>query len=443
MSSLGYQAVYRQINNLPGLAAERAFLPDHPNDRKRGAEPLQTYETRRLVSDFPVIAFSLAYELELEGLVQCLELSGLPPLAEDRLKATAAGGNRGPSTPGGGWWSPYLFQPSSRRPLFGRDPHGRSGGFAAPLYDAIAGTSNREALLEKLSKWTGMYVPSIHGETPPPVAAADNSHLPAHSQIITPNTELSDMFLIEAERGCHRACTYCVMRRSTNGGMRTVPFEKVMVSIPDNAHKVGLVGAAVTDHPDLPKILRALVDSDRKIGISSLRADRLTHETVSLLKKGGYHSLTTALDGSSERLRSEIKRGTCGHHVERVARLCADVGFPQLKIYLMVGLPDETEADIEELADYCQELSRIGPKIALGIAPFVAKRNTPLDRTAFAGIAKVESQLRYLRKLTRGRVDLRPTPAKWAWVEYRLAQGGFAAGRAALNAARAGGKFAD
>src|SRR5438309_5222597 len=99
------------------------------------------------------------------------------------------------------------------------------------------------------------------------------------------------MFLIEPERGCSRGCTYCVMRRSTNGGMRIVPRDVVVSGVPPDAKRVGLVGAAVTDHPDIAGIVRDLVDSGRAIGISSLRADKLDDELVGLLARGGYRSL--------------------------------------------------------------------------------------------------------------------------------------------------------
>jgi radical SAM superfamily enzyme YgiQ (UPF0313 family) len=109
---------------------------------------------------------------------------------------------------------------------------------------------------------------------------------------------------------------------------------------------------------------------------------------------------------------------------------------------MMVGLPDETDADIDELITFATELSRIHP-LAIGISPFVAKRNTPLDGTAFAGIDTVERRLARLRRGLKGRVDLRATSARWAWVEYVLAQGSWAEGRAVLEAVRAGGAFRD
>ena len=100
------------------------------------------------------------------------------------------------------------------------------------------------------------------------------------------------------------------------------------------------------------------------------------------------------------------------------------------------------QADLDELIDFSIQISKIVP-LALGIAPFVAKRNTPLDGEAFAGIDVVDKRLARLRKGMMGRVDLRSTSARWAWVEYVLAQGGEAEGRAVLDAVHAGGKWRD
>src|SRR5205085_7081945 len=112
--------------------------------------------------------------------------------------------------------------------------------------------AGRAALLAACAARPGFWVPSIHGEHLPAIAAADDALLPARSQILTPHTELRSMFLVEPERGCSRGCTYCVMRRSTNGGMRLVEPDRLMSLIPERARRVGLVGAAVTDHPRLP-----------------------------------------------------------------------------------------------------------------------------------------------------------------------------------------------
>jgi radical SAM superfamily enzyme YgiQ (UPF0313 family) len=266
--------------------------------------------------------------------------------------------------------------------------------------------------------------------------------LPAFSTIRTPHTELSDMFLIEAERGCSRGCTYCVMRRSTNGGMRLVPKELILETIPKDARRVGLVGAAVSDHPKIIEIVRALGERGVEVGLSSLRPDRLKDEFVEVLKLAGYRTLTTALDGTSERMRDLIERRGREPHYEAAAERARKHGMDRLKLYLMIGLPGETDADVDECVKFVSELSKIIP-IALGIAPFCAKKKTPLDGTPYAGVHVIQQRLERLRKGLRGRADVRATSARWAWVEYVLAQGGIAEGEALLSAVRAGGRFAD
>jgi radical SAM superfamily enzyme YgiQ (UPF0313 family) len=437
MSSLGFQSVYRMLNAMPDVSAERAFLPDDTRAARLSGEPLRTYESTQPIGDFPVVAFSLAYELELAGLVDCLDMAGIPLFADER----AAHAQPWPLIVIGG---PLTFSnPVPAAPYADVIVMGEAEATLPVLVDAIRDEPDREALLAGLAARPGFYVPSIHGTRLPAIEAGPDENLPAYSQIRTPHTELANMFLIEPERGCHRTCTYCVMRRSTNGGMRLVAPEKVKALIPADARRVGLVGAAVTDHPGLPEILRFLVDTGRGVGISSLRADRLNDEIVSLLKQGGYRTLTTAADGASERMRDFIQRKTKERHLLRAAQLVRDHGMKQLKLYMMLGIPGETDDDIDELGRFARELAAVAPRVALGIAPFVAKRNTPLDRAPFERIEVIDARLARLRAALKGRVELRPTSPKWAWVEYRLAQGGFAAGRAAAQAARAGGRFAD
>jgi len=437
MSSLGFQTIYRGLNALPGVAAERAFLPDDARAARAAGEPLRTYESARPVGDFPVVAFSLAYELEIAGLCHCLELAGIPLFAEER----AAHPRRHPLVVIGG---PLTFSnPVPAAPYADVLLLGEAEETIVELVEAVRSAASRPALLQTLAARPGFYVPAVHGERTPAVAAANDALLPAHSQIRTPHTELSNMFLIEPERGCHRGCTYCVMRRSTNGGMRLVEPARVLALIPPDARRVGLVGAAVTDHPGLPKILQGIVEEGREVGISSLRADRLTDEIVGLLKRGGYRTLTTAADGASERMRDIIQRKTKERHLLRAAQLARAHGMSQFKLYMMLGVPGETDDDIDELGRFALELAKIAGRMALGIAPFVAKRKTPLDGAPFESIEVLEARLARLRAAVKGRVALRPTSPKWAWVEYRLAQGGFAAGRAASRAARAGGRFAD
>lgn len=433
MSSLGFQWILRMLRTA-GISAERAFLPDDVEAWRASRRPLQTYETGRPVGDYPVIAVSLAYELELAGLVQALELAGVPPLRRDR-------------------------KPHHPRVLFGGPLTFSNPLPAAPFADAMllgeaeeqvveaalaAVELDRPAFLDTVARLPGGYVPELHGATLPPVAKATDALLPARSLILAPEAELSNMFLIEGERGCHRQCTFCVMRRSTNGGMRLVTPDRVLSLIPEEAPRVGLVGAAISDHPKLVPLLQTIVESGRGVGISSLRADRVARKPLiaEWLRKGGYRSITVASDAASQRLRRTIAKGTTEKHLLEVARLAAAYDYRLVKVYMMVGVPDETDEDIDELIDFTKRMAAIHP-VALGIAPFVPKRNTPLDTATFAGIKPVEKRLKRIERALRGtRAEVRPTSARWAWVEAMLAQGGPAMGEAVVEAVHGGGRFA-
>jgi radical SAM superfamily enzyme YgiQ (UPF0313 family) len=431
MSSLGYQTIYRELNGRGDLSAERAFLPDDADAYRKSRTPLFTYETKTAVGDCEIVAFSVAYELELAGVCSVLDLSGLPVLREER-------GPQHPLVVAGG---PLTFSnPEPLEPFVDVLVQGEADELVHVLMDAAL-SMDREALLDFLARTPGFRVPG-RGGVSFFVAKADTARLPAHSQILTPNTELRSMFLVEPERGCSRGCHYCVMRRTTNGGMRTLPFDKVLSLIPNAAKRVGLVGAAVTDHPKIVPLLREIVASGRQVGVSSLRADRLTQELVDALRAGGAQVLTVASDGASQRMRDLIDRKHSEEQIIRAANFARNAGIERLKVYSIVGLPLETDEDIDELIRFTTELSRILP-IALGVSPFVAKRNTPLDGAPFTGIKEVEARLERLRRGLKGRAEVRPTSARWAWVEHMLAQCGPEAGLAVYDAWRAGATFAD
>ncbi|MCB9765923.1 MAG: radical SAM protein [Alphaproteobacteria bacterium] len=434
MSSLGYQWICGVLAD-QGFAVERAFLPDDVDAWRRSRTPLLTVETQSPVSGFPVVGVSLAYELELAGLITALELAGIPPLR-------AARGPEHPRVIVGG---PLTFSnPRPAAPFADLLLLGEAEETVGPAMEAALGGPG---WLDACAALPGAYLPERDGARLPPIAKATDTLLPARSRWVTPDTELSNMFLLEGERGCHRQCTFCVMRRSTNGGMRLVTPERVLSLVPEHAPRVGLVGAAISDHPRLPELLEALVTAGKGVGISSLRADRVARkpQIARLLREGGYSTLTVASDAASQRLRRTIAKGTTEQHLLDCAKLAAEHRYRLLKVYMMLGVPGETDADVDELARFTRELAAIHP-VALGIAPFVPKVNTPLDGAGFAGKAVVEARLKRLQQALRkerGRVDIRATSARWAWVEAVLAQGGPEAGEAVLAAVRAGGRFAD
>ena len=427
MSSLGFQTIYRLINTESDHSAERSFLPE-PEFRDG---PLLAYESLDPVGDFDVVAFSLASELEVTGLIDCLCRSGLRPLAADRGAVDPVVLIGGPLT---------FSNPVPAAPFADAVVMGDAESVVTTILDLIADTATKEKLRQRLAEVPGVYVPSIHASVVPPVLKCPDGLLPAFSQMTTPNTELSNMHLVEVGRGCHRSCDFCVMRRSTNDGMRVVPKERVLANIPASVQRVGLVGAAVSDHPELLEIVDHVVSSDRGVGVSSLRADRLNPDLVSLLSRGGYRTLTVASDGASERLRGLLNKSIKERHLTQAAELTSRFKLRVLKIYMMLGVPEEGEEDLDELIRFTKDLSAISP-VAIAVSPFVAKRNTPLETEKFAGVDLLNRRLKRLRKSLAPKIDLRSTSAKWAWVEYCMAQGGLEMGHAALAAHSAGSGF--
>ena len=203
MSSLGFQQIWRSILATDGWTPLRAF-----NDDDEPSERPFAYELNRAMPEVEAIALSVAYELELAGVITMLERFGLPPLRRERQPdhpIVIAGG-------------PLTFSnPAPLLPFVDVLICGEGEGLIKEVLQRIEG-EDKASLSALLSELPGVVVATERAPVLLPVAKADDVLLPAHSAIVAESTELRKMFLIEPERGCSRQCTYCVMRRSTNGG---------------------------------------------------------------------------------------------------------------------------------------------------------------------------------------------------------------------------------
>src|SRR5690606_680105 len=220
-----------------------------------------------------------------------------------------------------------------------------------------------------------------------------------------------------------------------NSGMRAVAPEKVLATIPDHAKRVGSVGAATSDRPQIFDILRSIVKSGREVGLSSLRADRMTQEFVELLAESGARTLTVASDGTSQRMRDFAMKGIKEKHLRKCAELVRDNKMRLLKLYMVFAYPGETMDDIDEMIEFVKELSTIC-KVALGMSPLVAKKNTPLDGVPFEDPKIIEAKMKRITRALGKTVDIRSTSTRWGWVDYEVAQGGWDMAEAAIDAHR-------
>nr|WP_255216618.1 B12-binding domain-containing radical SAM protein [Pseudenhygromyxa sp. WMMC2535] len=441
MSSLGFQTLYRLLNAPGAVGCHRVFLPEAWErmalpwpPRKRPA--LLSYEAERPLSSYAIIGVSVAYELEIAGLIRLLEGAGIPLLAADR-------GPRDPIIIGGG---PLTnSNPSVILPFVDLLIAGEAEALLPEAVATILDTPGRRQAIDAVARLPhtirGEIEPGLF-EPLPDMANAPREALPAYSAIVTPDTELSNMFLVEPERGCSRRCTFCVMRGATTGGMRLLDMALPLSLVPEYAPKVGLVGAAVTDHPQLEELVARIAEQGKGVGISSLRADRLTPTLLKNLAAGGYRTITVASDGISERMRLVLDRKIHERDLLRAAELIAAGGFHRMKVYEMMGAPGETDEDADELVRFALELSKI-VRLTLTFSTFVAKRNTPLDGRPFMGVKAAEARLDRIRRGLKGKVELRPQPPKWAYVEHLLAQRGPEVGHAAIAAVHAGASYRD
>ncbi len=429
MSSLGYLTLHRLVSARPNWCVERVFgTPSALGTR------LGSLETGAPVTDFHAVGISVAHELEIPAVAALLRGLGLNPRRRERqeLRGSPLVIVGGPMT---------AINPRPLAALADLVVVGEADSAIHGLCDALEEGLTGEQGQELLGDAEGCWWPES-GAPPPPPLRVGPELLPAHSAIWSPDAELRDMFLVEVGRGCNRSCAFCATSRTAGGRCRVVEVERVLARVPDQATRVGLVGAAVSDHPGLREILGPLVDSGREVGLSSIRADRLDEDLVTLLARAGLRTLTLGVDGASARLRRQVHKGVTEEHVLQGARLASGAGLRRLKLYQLVGLPGETDEDLDEMVRFTRELSRILP-VTLGVSPFVPKPGTDLADASQAPPKEVDRRLRHIRKSLQGRVRIQPASARWAWVEARIAGGDESTGEAVLRAWEQGGKFAD
>ncbi|ADV67145.1 B12-binding domain-containing radical SAM protein [Deinococcus maricopensis] len=419
MASLGYQVIYRMFNQEEGVACERAFLPEDPEAFARAGQTIPTVESGRPAGDCQLFAMSVSFELDLTNIIRTLDLSGMHPLREERDENDPIVMIGGPFTSS----NPYPLTPFADLIIIG------DGEQIVPVVsEALRESVTREDFFDLIDGMPGVFIPSRHVHEPK-WATAPKELLPAYSQIVTPHSELSNMFLVEAQRGCPRPCTFC-LARTMYGPNRNNGGDELLERIPDWATKVGLVGAALSDFPHTKYVGRQLTERGIKLGVSSIRADTVDEELATILKAGGLRTFTVASDAPSERLRRWLKKGITTEDLLKTAQISRDLGFSGLKVYMMIGLGPENDDDITELISFTKDLAKVN-RIALGISPFVPKRHTPHFADPFAGVKTIEGRLKRIQKELRTTAELRNVSAKWAWVESVIARGGPEVGMAA------------
>lgn len=413
MSSLGFQLVYNLLNSHETLVCERFFLP-------QGNEKMLSVESGRGIDQFPLIFFSISFEHDYLNLINILRLASITPFSRDRNEELSSSS---PLVVCGGVAT--FINPEPLAPFIDLFFLGEAeAGLLKVVEKLVANTSRveRSSLLHELAvSCEGVYVPSLytprydhngwltgmeHGEELPfPVKrlSLHDCDKAGHSQLLTSETEFSNLFLTELGRGCSRGCRFC-----TAGFIYRPPrlwdADAVLKGLRekfDGVTRVGLLGMEMMEETVFDKVSEYLLESGCSLSFSSLRADRIDEDILDLLGKSNLKNVTIAPDGSSERLRKVINKGLDEKDILTAAERLVDAGIFKLKLYLMIGLPTETDEDLEEAVKLIEKIrEHINPigqergrlcEISVSVNCFAPKPWTPFQYHPFGLSNRLES----------------------------------------------------
>jgi len=423
MSNLGLHALYSLLNIYRDVVCERVFWERENQERKN---PPLSLESRRPLSDFKAVAFTVSYEVDYFNVVSILKASGIPVFSSDRDEShplVLAGGPCITANP---------MPLAQFIDVFGiGEAEKLLPGLLPTIIDNI--NEKRENLLKLLASVPGMYAPQLPQATPVMRQWTENlDNFPVSSVILTRDTELGELYLIEVERGCSRRCRFCLVSTA----FRPMRFRSVGILLAQaeeglrHRKRIGLVGPAVSDYPHLEKLLAGLRQMGAQFSMSSMRASNLPEDIIAQVAAGGARTLTLAPEAGSERLRRAINKGICEDDILGTVDKLAKHGIRQLKLYFMIGLPTETDEDIEEIVGLSLQCKSIldrqakGTRLSLNVAPFVPKAGTPFQRLPMAPVEILTKRIGRLKgSLAPEGIQLKCESPAWSQVQAVLARG--------------------
>ncbi|MBN1369905.1 MAG: radical SAM protein [Dehalococcoidaceae bacterium] len=414
MSNLGVHQLYRLLNNRYGTMAERVFY-EGPHQQ------VFSLENFRPLAEFPLVAFSVSYELDYFNIPQMLTSAGIPVYAGQR-------GENHPLVIAGG--ACIMANPAPVLPFFDALAIGEAEVLLEPMLEALESAGpGRQARLEALAGVPGMLVPGYSGS-----GLVKRRHLddldsePCHTAVVTPDAEFGHMYMLEVERGCCRGCKFCLVNKVFSP-LRFHSLENLLENAGEGLkyrRHIGLVGPAASMHPRAEELVAGIRRMGGQVSISSLAVKPLSSGLLKELVLAGASSVTLAPEAGSEKLRQNIGKAlTEAEILEAVAKVSA-AGLNGLKLYFMAGLPREQEEDIVSLKELVLKcLKEFGRRsLNINVAPFVPKPFTAFEREPVMAAELLEEELGYLKsELRTAGVKVKMESPAWSRIQAMLSRG--------------------
>jgi radical SAM superfamily enzyme YgiQ (UPF0313 family) len=391
-------------------------------------------ESKRALGRFDIIAFSVSFENDYPNIVKILTLSRIPLRSSERNSAH-------PLVISGGTCA--FFNPEPFADFFDIVFVGEAEELLSEFLGAYRHSTEKAAILKRSLAIEGLYVPQFYStcydhegkitgkyssEGAPEIIKRryikDITGTDIETSIITPETEFSSMYLIEAMRGCPWSCRFCATGHIYNPFRKKAlqGLEKEIATALSKTKRIGIIGPSLSDYPDIKKVL-AIPEVD--FSITSLRASAKSAELVSLLK--GHRSISIAPEAGTEQLRKVINKKITEEDILRTADLIFSEGIATLKLYFMVGLPTETREDVAGIVNLVKKIRGITPKgnLTLSISTFVPKSLTPFQWHPMEKPAEVKERLKMIKN---GLLPLRGIKVFHDVLKYAYMQGFFSQG---------------
>lgn len=432
MSHLGLAILYGIVNDQNFALADRCFAPaaDMEAGLKREGLPIFGIETGRALADFDIIGFSLAYELSYTNVLSMLTLGGIPLSSCDR-------NNSHPIVIAGG---PCAFNPMPVAKFFDAVVIGDGEDVIVEILKIVREfKGQRDLILEKLSKIRGIYVPVKKRDAVGFARISDLNHASFPLPQVVPHAATQMRLAFEPSRGCLRGCRFCqagyVYRPLRQRGQKLVSDAMCRAICASGAEEFSFLSLSIGDWAPfagaLGEIHRGLKDLPVDSSLPSLRVEALSEDVLKVLGRSRSGSFTLAPEAGTARMRAFINKGNTDEELFASISKIFEMGWHAVKLYFMMGLPGETQEDIDGIIKTAFECLNIGrrfhkrPEITVSTSTFVPKAHTPFQWDAQIPIQRTkEIQSMFKRGLRSPGLFYRWHLAEMSFLEGVFSRGG-------------------